>query len=67
MMVFHPAFHLSSYILPIDSQERLRSNRPLNRTCELVGDFIASHSGMGNGKVVFDSKQVHEIFRFSLV
>jgi len=29
-------------------QERLRSNKPLNRTapCELVGDLISSHSGM---------------------
>jgi hypothetical protein len=29
-------------------QERLRPNKPLNRTvpCELVGNFISSHSGM---------------------
>jgi hypothetical protein len=29
-------------------QERLRSNKPLNRSvpCELVGDFISSHPGM---------------------
>jgi hypothetical protein len=28
-------------------QERLRSNKPLNKTvsCELVGDFISSHTG----------------------
>jgi len=39
---------LSSYFLPGDPQERLRSNKPLNRTasCELVSDFISSHSGM---------------------
>ena len=45
MLVFHPAFYLSSYILPRDPQERLRSNKPLNRTVpsELVGDFISSH------------------------
>ena len=44
MLVFHPAFHLSSYILPRDPQESLRSNKQLNRTtpCELVSDFISS-------------------------
>jgi len=48
MLLFHPAFHLSSHILPRDPQERFRFNKPLNRTipCELVGDFISSHSGM---------------------
>jgi len=48
MLVFYPAFYLSSYILPRDPKERLGSNKPLNRTvpCELVGDFISSHSGM---------------------
>ena len=47
MLFFHPEFHLSSYILPRGPQERLRCNKPLNRTvpCELVGDFISSHSG----------------------
>jgi hypothetical protein len=46
MLFFHPAFHLSSYILPGDPQERLRSNKPLNTNfpCELVGGFISSHS-----------------------
>ena len=40
VLVFHPAFYLSSYILPRDPQERLRSNKPVNRTvsCELVGE-----------------------------
>jgi len=48
MLSFHPAFHLSSYIPPRDHQERLWSNKPLNRAvpCELVGDFISSHSDM---------------------
>jgi len=37
MLLFHPAFHLSSYILPRDPQERCRSNKPLNvRTCHFV-------------------------------
>jgi hypothetical protein len=48
MLFLHPAFHFPSYILPRDSQERLRSNELLNRTvpCEPVGDFLSSHSGM---------------------
>jgi len=48
MLFLHPAFHLSSYIVPRDPQEKLRSNKTLNRTnpCELVGDFVSSHSGM---------------------
>jgi len=39
-------------------QERLRSNNPLNRTvpCELVGDFISSHSGMSR-----DPTQPHSV------
>jgi len=51
---FHPAFYLSSYILPRDPQERLRSNKLLNRIvpCELVGNFISSHSGMPRDPVV---------------
>jgi len=42
MLFLHPAFHLSSYILPRDPQERLRSNKPLNRTtsCELATKLI---------------------------
>jgi len=34
-------------------RERLRSNKPLNRTvpCELVGDFISSHSGMSRDPI----------------
>jgi len=48
MLFLQPAFHLSSYILLRDPQERLRSNKLLNRTtpCELVGNFISSHSCM---------------------
>jgi hypothetical protein len=48
MLVFYSTFYLSSYILPRDPQERHKSNNPLNRTvpCELVSDFISSHSGM---------------------
>jgi len=48
MLFLHPPFHLSSYILPRDPQERLRSNKLLNRTvpCGLVGDFVSCHSGM---------------------
>ena len=34
-------------------QERLRSNKPLIRTvpCELVGDFISSHSGLSRNPI----------------
>ena len=48
MLVFHPVFYLFSYILPRDPQERLRSNKPLNRTvpCKLVSDFISLHPSM---------------------
>jgi len=48
MLVLQPAFHLSSYILPRNPQERLRPNEPLTKTipCEPVGNFIPSHSGM---------------------
>ena len=44
----HNAIQLSSYILPIHPQERLRPNEPLSRAtpCEFVGDFIPSHSSM---------------------
>jgi len=51
-LFFHPVFHLS-YILPRDPQERLMSNKPLNRTvpCEVVSDFISSHSGMSRDPV----------------
>ena len=31
MLFLHPVFHLSSYILPRDPKERLRSNKLLNR------------------------------------
>jgi hypothetical protein len=36
------------YDLPRNPQEKLRSNKALNRTTsgELVGDFISSHSGI---------------------
>jgi hypothetical protein len=39
---FPSSFYLSSYVLPRGPQERLRSNKPLNRTvsCELVGDLF---------------------------
>jgi len=48
MLVFHRVFNLSSYVLPRDPQKRLWSHKLLNRTvpCELVCDFISSHSGM---------------------
>ena len=41
MLILYPAFHLSSYILPGDPQDRLRPNKPLSRTIpsEPVGDF----------------------------
>jgi hypothetical protein len=47
VLVLNPAFH-PSYILRRDPQERLKSNKPLNRTVpsQLVGHFISSHSGM---------------------
>jgi hypothetical protein len=48
MLVFHPGFYISSYILPREPKERLRSDKPLNITYprESVGDFISSQSGM---------------------
>jgi len=48
MLACHPEFYFSSYILPSDPQEMLRSNKTLNRTipCRPVGIFISSHSGM---------------------
>jgi len=53
MLSLHPAFHLSSYVLPRDPQERLRPNKPLTRTapCELVSDFISCHSCMARDPV----------------
>ena len=53
MLFLHPPFHLSSYILPRDPQERLSSNKPLKRTvsCELVGDFISSYPSMSRDLV----------------
>jgi len=46
MLVFYPAFNLSSYILPRDPKERLGSNKPLNRTVPCgLGDLISSQSG----------------------
>jgi hypothetical protein len=41
MFVLYPAFHLSSYILPRNRQDRLIPNKLPSRTipCELVGDF----------------------------
>jgi hypothetical protein len=47
MFILYPAFHLSSYILPGNLQDRLRPNKLLNRTtpCELVGDFISFRMG----------------------
>jgi hypothetical protein len=43
MLVIHPAFYLS-YVLPRDPQERLRTNKPLNRTisCKLVGNLLSN-------------------------
>jgi hypothetical protein len=48
MLVFQPAFYLSSYILPIDPQGWLRSNKRLYRTIsfELVGDYVSSYPSM---------------------
>jgi len=42
MLGVRPALYLSSYIPHIDPQERLRSNKLLNKnvSCELVGDFL---------------------------
>jgi hypothetical protein len=44
-LVIHPAFYLYSYVLPRDPQEKLWSNKHLDRTvsCELVGSFITSY------------------------
>ena len=53
MLFFHPAFYLSSDILPRNPQERLRYNKLLNRTtpCELFGNFISSHSSKSRDPV----------------
>jgi hypothetical protein len=65
MLFFHPAFHLSFYILPREPQERLRSNKPLNRTvpCELLGDFISSHSGMPRDPIYSHSMSGRDIIQ----
>jgi hypothetical protein len=46
---FHPAFYLSSYMLPRDPEERLGSNKLLNRTfpCKMVGDYIDLAPNLG--------------------
>jgi hypothetical protein len=48
ILLLHPAFYFSTYILPREPQEWLRSNKPLNKTntYEYVSDFISSQSGM---------------------
>jgi hypothetical protein len=48
MLFLHPAFHLSSYILCGNPQERFRPHKPLNRAtpCKHVGEFISFHPGM---------------------
>jgi len=46
MLVCYPAFYLSSYILPRDPQERLRSIKQLNRTALVSLSTVSSHSGM---------------------
>jgi hypothetical protein len=45
MLVNHPAFYLSFYVLSRDPQGRLRYNKTLNRdvSCEPVSDFISSY------------------------
>ena len=57
-LVIHPAFYLSSYILPRDPHERLRSNKLLNRnvSCEFFGDSISSYSSMSR-----DPIQLHSV------
>jgi hypothetical protein len=48
MLVFHPAFYLSSYILPRDPQEKLGYKEALKKpvSFEPVGGFISSHFGI---------------------
>jgi len=43
-MFVHPAFYLSSYILPTNSQERLRPNEPLSRVKMEVTDSFETCS-----------------------
>jgi len=64
MLVIHPAFYLSSYILPGDPQGWLRSNKLLIRTvsCELVGNFISSYSSMS-----MDPIQPHSVPGIDLI
>jgi len=53
MLVNHPAFNFSFYVLRRDPQGRLRSYKLLNKTvsCELVGDFISSYSSMSGDPI----------------
>jgi hypothetical protein len=49
MLSRHPAFHLSPYILPRDTQKRLRPNKPLTRTasCELISLLLDAKFNFG--------------------
>jgi hypothetical protein len=68
MLFLHPAFHLSSYILPRDPQKMLRPNKPLTRTapCEPVSDFISYHSGMARDPVQPHGMPGRDIIQFLL-
>jgi hypothetical protein len=48
MLVIHPPFYLSSYILPRHPEGRLRSYKLVKRTvsCELVGNFFSLYPSM---------------------
>jgi len=65
MLVIHPAFYLSSYILPRDPQGRLRSYKLLNRTipCELVSDFVSSYPSVSRDPIKPHSVPVRDIQR----
>jgi len=53
MLIIHPAFYPSFYVLPRDPQGWHRSYKLLNRTasCEFVGDFVSLYSSMSRDPI----------------
>jgi hypothetical protein len=64
MLVFNPAFHLSSFILPRDPQDWFRSNKLVNSCfpCEPFGNFISAYPSMS-----VDPKQSHRMLDGNVV
>jgi hypothetical protein len=53
MLIIQPSAYLASYTLLRDPQERLKSNKLLNRTisCQLVGDLFSSYPCMSRDPI----------------